>query len=131
MHAACPGVQSRANVNACTDQPSGTLNLATITPGCDLTRQRAPGRRRDADPAPGLSHAIIMPDRYDIPPPPGQPGRKLPPRLHEADLHDRYEAVSLTVDHYCGNSSNPLTCRGRAPAAQAHIMHGADRPPSF
>jgi alkanesulfonate monooxygenase SsuD/methylene tetrahydromethanopterin reductase-like flavin-dependent oxidoreductase (luciferase family) len=49
---------------------------------------------------------------YDIPPPPRparQPGQKILPLLRDSGaLRDHYEAVSLTVDHYFGNSSNPL-----------------------
>src|ERR1039457_7720909 len=102
MHAACSGLQSRANVNACTAQPSGTSNLATIVPGCSLTLPRTPGRRPDADPArvPDLSHAIIMTSGYDIPPPPGQPGRKFLLRPCESGaLLGPYADVLRTDDH--------------------------------
>jgi hypothetical protein len=112
-HASCPRVQSSANMNACTVQPSGTSNLATSAPGSSLPPPRAPGRHRDAEPvrAPSLSHAAIIPPGYDTPPPP-RPARQPGPKtlrllLNKGALRDHYEAVSLALDHYLGNSSDP------------------------
>ena len=49
----------------------------------------------------------ILPARYDIPP---QPGRAVPkdfPPGEDGTLRAHYGAVSIGIDHYYGNSSNP------------------------
>jgi hypothetical protein len=49
----------------------------------------------------------ILPARYDIPP---QTGRAVPkdfPPGEDGTLRAHYGAVSIGIDHYYGNSSNP------------------------